>query len=212
MGEAPWYVAIAVDARGAQGVRGRRVAAGIALLSAAVLGISACGGQSQDANEPSGKFKVEIVKATFPGKQKLAKRSTMVIEVKNVDSRALPNPSVTVNSFNRTSTAANLADASRPVFVVNAGPTGGVTANEATSAFGRPLPPGAIATFKWDVTAVQAGHYRIAYRVSAGLFGKARAVDSQGNVDPGGVFSGTISNAAPHTTVNFSNGKTVQGG
>jgi hypothetical protein len=178
----------------------------------AALGVASCGGQPQDAHEPSGKFKVEIVKASFPGNQKLAKRSTLVIAVKNVDNKALPNVSVTVNSFNKRSTQPNLADTIRPVFVVNTGPRGGDTANQNTSAFGKPLPPGGIATFKWSVTAVTAGRYRIAYRVSAGLFGKARAVDSQGNVNPGGEFSGTISNAPPRTRVNFKNGRTVEGG
>jgi hypothetical protein len=202
-----------LDARGAQGGRASGyLGLGAAVLSVAALGVASCGGSQQDAHEPSGKFKVEIVKATFPGKQKLAKRSTMVIAVKNVDSRSLPNPSVTVTSFNRNSTQANLADPSRPVFVVNTGPRGGETANQDTAAFGRALPPGGIAVFKWNLTAVQAGSYKIHYTVSAGLYGKAIAVDSQGNKNPGGEFAGTISNAAPHSTVNFKNGKTVEGG
>jgi hypothetical protein len=194
------------------GGRLRHLRLGAALASVAALGIVSCGGTQQDVHEPSGNFKVQIVKASFPGHQKLAKRSTLVIVVKNVDTRALPNVSVTVDSFNRDSSQSNLADPSRPVFVVNTGPRGGETANQSTSAFGRPLPPGGIATFKWSVTAVQAGHYKIGYRISAGLFGKAKAVDSQGRIDPGGQFSGTISNAAPHSTVNFKNGKSVEGG
>jgi hypothetical protein len=194
------------------GSQRRHLRLGVAAAVVAALGIASCGGQEQDAHEPSGKFKVQIVKATFPGKQKLAKRSTMIIQVKNLDTRPLPNVSVTVNSFNRNSTQPNLADSSRPVFVVNRGPRGGETANQATSAFGRPLAPGRTATFIWNVTAVQAGPYKIHYRVSAGLYGKAHAVDSAGTVDPSGEFSGTISGAAPHSTVNFKNGKTVEGG
>jgi hypothetical protein len=186
-------------------------AGGIALAALASLALTSCGGSEQDAHEPSGKFKVEV-HAVFPAKQKLAKRSRMIITVKNVDSRALPNPSVTINSFNRNSQQANLADASRPVFVVNTGPHGGETANQSTSAFGRALPAGQTATFIWNVTAVQAGPYKIHYRVSAGLYGKARAVDSAGTLDPGGQFTGVIIRKAPHSTVNFQNGKTVEGG
>jgi hypothetical protein len=181
-----------------------------ALLSVLVLAVAACGGQSQDAHEPSGNFKVQVLRASFPGKQKLAKRSTMVIVVKNVDNQSLPDVSVTVDSFNHRSNAPDLADATRPVFVVNRGPLGGDTANQATSAFGHPLKPGHTATFRWNVTAVHAGPYKIGWEISAGLFGKARAVDSQGNV-PKGEFAGTISRAAPHSTVNFKNGRTVQG-
>ena len=181
------------------------------MLAAVVLLLASCGGKSQDANEPSGKFKVEVVRASFPGDQKLAKRSTMVIVIKNVDNRELPNPSITVDSFNRNTTASNVADPSRPVFVVNAGPVGGDTANQATAAFGKPLPPGKTRTFRWDVTAVHSGRYKIHWEVSAGLYGKALAVDSAGNT-PKGTFSGKISNAAPHSKVNFKNGRTVEGG
>jgi hypothetical protein len=175
-----------------------------------VLLVSACGGQRQDANEPNGKFKVEVVKASFPDQQKLAKRSTMEIQVKNVDSRTIPDISVTVNSFNRREDNPQLADASRPVFIVNTGPEGGGTANGNTSALG-PLAPGQTKTFKWSVTAVHAGPYKISYDISAGLYGKARAVDSAGK-PPHGVFTGTISNAPPNSRVNFDNGQTVEGG
>jgi hypothetical protein len=195
-------------------------AGGVALAAVAALAVSACGGSQQDAHEPSGNFKVEIVKKTFPAKQKLAKRSQMVIAVKNVDSRALPDVAVTVDSFNRNSQQADLSDPSRPVFVVNHGgvsdsakaPSGGETANQSTSALGHALAPGKVAKFVWNVTAVQAGSYNIHFTVSAGLFGKAVAVDAAGHRSPGGQFSGTISRAAPHSTVNFKNGKTVEGG
>jgi hypothetical protein len=181
----------------------------LALTAIASLALASCGGQRQDAKEPRGNFKVSIVKASFPGNQKLAKRSTMVIAVKNVGDRTIPDISVTVKSFNRRSKAANLADPSRPVFIVNRSPRGGVTANQPTSALGR-LAPGKTAVFKWSVTAVQAGPYKINYVVSAGLYGKARAVDSQGNT-PRGAFAGKIDNKAPNSRVNFENGRTVEG-
>ena len=137
----PWYVAIALDARGAQGERaGNRLRLGIGLTVLATLLVSACGGSRQDAHEPSGNFKVEITKATFPGKQKLAKRSPMVIAVKNVDSRTVPDISVTVKSFDKRLNDPQVADANRPVFIVNAGPKGGNTANQNTSRSGRSTP------------------------------------------------------------------------
>jgi hypothetical protein len=178
-------------------------------LASALL-VSACGAARQDANEPSGNFKVQVLKASFPTDQKLAKRSVMEISVKNVDSKTIPDISVTVNSFNRRQDNPQLADASRPVFIVNTGPSGGDTANTDTSALG-PLKPGQTKTFKWNVTAVQAGPYKISYEVSAGLFGKAHAIDSSGK-RPRGQFSGKISNAAPNSRVNFDNGTSVQGG
>jgi hypothetical protein len=187
-------------------------AGGVVVAALAALAVSACGGSQQDAHEPSGNYKVQVVRHTFPANQKLAKRSLMVIAVKNVDNKPLPNPTVTIDSFNRDSTQANLSDPSRPVFVVNKGPHGGETANQATSAWGKPLGPGQTATFVWNVTAVKAGPYKIHWRVSAGLYGKAVAVDPAGNKFPDGLFVGRINNSAPHSTVNFKDGRTVEGG
>jgi hypothetical protein len=67
-----------------------------------------------------------------------------------------------------------------------------------------------VKTFRWSVTAVRAGDYKIKWRVNAGLDGKAKAVTAGGGPQPTGVFAGTISNKAPtvrvaddgHTIVN----------
>src|SRR5947209_3746027 len=122
--------------------RVRRSAVAIGALGCVVL-VAGCGGggQRQDANEPSGNFKVQVVQAKFPGKQSLAKRSTMVVTVKNVDNRTIPNVAVTVKSFDQRSTDPTLADPRRPQFIVNNGPAGGDTAYVGTSALG-PLRPG----------------------------------------------------------------------
>lgn len=166
-----------------------------------VLLVSGCGGGGarQDANEPSGDYKVQVVEAKFPSKQSLAKRSTMVITVKNVDTRTIPNVAVTVKSFDEQKSDPNLADPRRPRFVVNTGPPGGDTAYVGTSALG-PLRPGQVKTFKWDVTAVMPGKYKITYAVAAGLNGKARAVLAGGGT-PTGVFVGDISQKAPQAKV-----------
>ena len=111
-------------------------AGGAVVAAAALLGLAACGGQQQDAHEPSGKFKVQVVKASFPANQKLAKRAVMVISIKNMDRNPLPNPSVTIDSFNHKTNQPDVADPNRPVFIVNRGPVGGDTANKATSALG----------------------------------------------------------------------------
>jgi hypothetical protein len=174
----------------------------------AVLLASGCGGGGarQDANEPSGNFKVQVVEAKFPPKQSLAKRSKMVIAVKNVDTRPIPNVAVTVKSFDQTKTDPTLADPRRPQFIVNEGPRGGDTAYVGTSALGE-LKPGQTKTFTWDVTAVTAGKYNIKYAVAAGLNGKAKAVLAGGGT-PAGAFSGVVSSKAPQAHV-ADNGHTV---
>src|SRR5215207_8086133 len=77
-----WYVAPAL--------RGRIA---FLLSAAALAALAGCGGgERQDENEPEGDFKVEVVKASFPSKQALAKRSNLAITVRNVEpSRTVPN-------------------------------------------------------------------------------------------------------------------------
>jgi hypothetical protein len=182
---------------------GRRAAV---LICAPVLALASCGGaERQDEDEPSGNFPVEITKAEFPSDQKLAKRSEFVIGVKNAGDETIPNIAVTVKSFDYKKEAENLADPSRPVFVVNRGPEGGETAYVDTSALG-PLKPGEEKEFVWNVTAVRAGEYKINWTVAAGLDGKAKATED--GKTPTGSFSGTVSNEAPDARV-ADDGKTV---
>jgi hypothetical protein len=179
-----------------------------------------CGGQkTQDENEPEGNFPLEVVSASFPGKQKLAKRSELRITVRNAGSQTVPNVAVTVQGFSERRDNPDLADPERPIFVINgvqttigglpeakeAAPLGCDTAYVNTWACG-PLKAGREKTFRWSVTAVQAGSYDISYRVAAGLDGKARATPSSGSLK--GTFSGEISDEAPDARV-ADDGKTI---
>jgi hypothetical protein len=189
-----------------------RRALGILGSVSAAATLAACGSEPrQDASEPKGNFKVEVTRASFPEQQKLAKRSNLVITIRNAGNRTIPNLAVSVNGFDKRSTAADLADSNRPVFVVNgrpasigglpeakeAAPSGGETAYVGTWALG-PVKPGDEKTFKWGVTAVKAGPFRIKYTVAAGLNGKARAVAADGG-RPVGSFAGTVSDKPPQS-------------
>jgi hypothetical protein len=184
------------------------------LASVAVLGLAACGSNKrQDADEKSGTYKVEVVKASFPGGQSLAKHSNLVITIRNADTKTIPNLALTLSGFYQRQKEPQLADPSRPLFVINGraeevgtfpestedSPRGCGTAYVNTWACG-PLKAGRERTFRWSVTAVKAGPYRVRYTVAAGLNGKAKAVDSAGT-RPTGLFAGTISSAAPKTRV-----------
>lgn len=175
------------------------------LVCAGTLSVGACGGEErQDENEREGTYRVEVVKATFPDDQKLAKRSTLEIVVRNADSKTIDNIAVTVKGFDTRERQRGLADPTRPVFVINgvpkdiggfpeakeAGPEGGETAYVGTWALG-PLRPNDEKTFRWSVTAVKAGPYRVRWEVAAGLDGKAKAIDEAGT-RPSGLFVGTI--------------------
>jgi hypothetical protein len=170
------------------------------VLACAAALVSGCGGGTrQDANETAGSYKVQVVEARFPDKQSLATRSIMVITIKNVDTKTIPDVAVTVKSFDQRKKDPSLSDPTRPQFVVNKGPAGGDTAYVGTAALGA-LKPGQTKTFRWDVTAVVAGPYTLRYAVSAGLNGKAKAVLAGGG-QPTGSFKGSISAKAPQAHV-----------
>jgi hypothetical protein len=185
---------------------GRRAILACALAAGGVTAAGCGGGERQDAHEPKGNFKVSVVKASFPPKQSLAQRSSMVIAVKNVDNRTVPNLAITVNSFEYKQSDPTLADAKRPRFVVNRAPRGGDTAYVNTYALG-PLKPGQTKRFEWSVTAVKPGPFKISYRIAAGLNGKAKAVRAGGGA-VGGTFTGDINSKAPKSKV-ADDGKTV---
>jgi hypothetical protein len=206
----------------------------LSLVGASGLVAAGCGGeQKQDAKEPKADYPVKVLSASFPGRQTLAKDSTMEIVVQNAGRQMIPMIAVTVKcgkglggSFSTTTADNSVSDRQRPQFVVNKLPTAQERVNppldpaplERSSAFVDTYPLGAlgpsrIATFRWDVTAVKAGPYRLCWRVNAGLFGKARAVPAQGARPVTGEFRGTISNKAPNATIG-PDGQTVinQGG
>jgi hypothetical protein len=172
---------------------------GAYLIGACALGLVAtgCGGGArQDAKEPKGRFPVSITTASFPKHQTLAERSRLTIAVRNAGTKEIPNVAVTISpdgegtkaqAFAEVSNEQDLADRSRPVWVVDKGPYGGVTAYSNTWALGR-LPAGRTTKFTWDVTAVVAGVHKVRYQVAAGLNGKAVAVLPGGGA-PAGTFT-----------------------
>jgi hypothetical protein len=199
-----------------------RTAATLACLAA--VSLAGCTSERrQDKNEPEGRYRLQVLDATFPTRQKLAQRSDLVIKVRNADNKVVPNIGVTVDGFNKRVDDPDLADPNRPIFVINgrpkdiggfpesqeAAPEGGDTAYVNTWALGR-LKPGQRKTFRWSVTAVKAGPYKIKYRVNAGLDGKAKAVDARGRL-PRGQFAGTISDKPPDARV-AEDGQTVVSG
>jgi len=192
----------------------------------AALGLPACGGgQRHDANEPSGKFTVEVTTASFPASQRLSEHSHLVLAVHNLSGRTLPDVAVTIcnvtcaypappgegtsaNAFSENLQMPGLAHPSRPVWVVDQSPGqgGAVTAYANTWALGQ-LAPGRTATFDFGVTAVKPGRHVVAWEVAAGLDGKASAVLSDGSL-PHGTFTVLIRRAPAQTYVN-SNGQVV---
>ena len=188
--------------------------------------------------------------AEFPQEQKLAKDSKMEIVVRNPGSKEIPVISVTVEcpgtkpsggddgensggsggspsgsgsqggGFNYQTTFPNVADPSRPQFVVNTIPTrtprnydrGRLDPLERSSSYVSTFPLGKLApnrevTFEWNVTAVKSGPYKICWKVNAGLDGKAKSVPHEGT-PIAGEFTGTVSDVAPDARIG-DDGRTI---
>lgn len=137
----------------------------VAVLVAAVLALSGCGGSGgRDGSGNSQVHTVKIVRASFPARQHVGQQSTFVITVRNAGAAAIPDLAVTLQGFSeRTSDGTD-----RPLWIVDEPPPGTVTAVEDTWAAGK-LAPGARVTLRWSVTAVQAGTHVLSYTVAAAL-------------------------------------------
>ena len=190
---------------------------GFAMVAALALAGGACGGggERQDADEPEGEFRLEVVDADFPAKQKIAERTTLKLAVRNADTKAVPNVAVTIQTepeqaggapgaFAQNRDDEGLADPSRPVWVIDRGPVGGETAYTNTWALGR-LEPGQSKTFEWRVTAVKAGDYKVGYSIAPGLDGKARLA---GGTEGTGTFD-VVVDGKPSDARIADDGKTV---
>ena len=195
------------------------------IAAVGLIAVAGCGGgERQDEDEPEGEFALDVVSATFPEKQKLAQSSDIEITVRNAGDEAVPNVAITLTGLDYRATEPDVASAERPQFALDgvqreigglpeakdAAPPGCDTAYVDTWACGR-LRPGAEKTFAWSVTAVKAGPYDIAWRVGAGLDGKAKAVGSDGGGAPRGSFTGTVSAEAPDVRI-AEDGRTVVSG
>jgi hypothetical protein len=199
----------------ARAVTGRRL---IGSLAAALVALAGCGGQDpQDANEPEGTFRLDVVEASFPERQSISERTTMRIRVRNPNDRALRNVAVTVETkasrpgggavaFAQSQSDPRLADPNRPVWVLDDQPNGAASAFANTWVIG-PLDAGKTKTFEWKLTAVEPGEYTLSYRVAPGLDGKARlAAGSKAR----GTFDVTISDEPVPARVTDS-GEVVRG-
>jgi hypothetical protein len=160
-----------------------------------------CSGPSQALREQPGNYRLEIVRAEFPTSQKLAKRSKLEIDVRNQDTKRVPNVAVTIDSFYKKLPQQRLSDDRRPVFIVNEPPKGGSIFGGDSSDYPSTwnlggLLPGKMKRFVWDVTAVAPGPYRLRYKIHAGLGGGAKAIDGEGR-QPAGELAGIISDQAP---------------
>ena len=204
-----------------------RILSGL-LTAVMCLGVVACGGdaETQDDSEPSGDFPTEVVTSKFPNRQRLAETTNLELEVENTGEETIPDVAVTIftaagddedgadGSFSIRIDNPTLANPNRPVWILDnkfprivgepapKGSSPGTVAQTNTYAFGE-LPPGERLGMIWKLTPVMAGTYTVNYEVSAGLFGNAKAVTSDGS-RPEGKFVVTVTDKPPKARVSNS--------
>jgi hypothetical protein len=139
-----------------------------AVAAAAALSIGGCG-SGGDRPDRGAVRTVEIVRAAFPTRQRVGQESSFVMTVRNAGDTTIPDLVVTLRGLSQRS-----VDEGRPPWLVDASPSGAVTAIDDTWAAGA-LAPGRTATLRWQVTAVLAGTHELDYAIAAGLGDGARA-------------------------------------
>ena len=168
---------------------------------------------------------MQVLGASFPTRQAVARPASFTVRVKNTGAHTVPNLAVTVDSFNYTATTPELAANKRPVWVIERGPGpranppvqsqevsqpgGAQTVYVNTWALG-PLARNGTKTFIWHVVPVKAGSWTVHFKVAAGLAGKARAaLPSGGPVQ--GQLTASIAPLPPNTHVDPNTGRVVPG-
>jgi hypothetical protein len=196
----------------------------VILGSSAVL-LAACGGSESGAKEPSGTYTLEVVKASFPAKQAVARPSVLTLAVRNAGQTTAPDVAVAVRSFYYRSEYPGLANRARPIWIVDSGPGATPATAVETVPFDSPgadvtattniwaagaLAAGQTRTFRWQLEPVKAGEHTVAYTVGAGLNGRARASSPSGSAVAGS-FSVAIAKAPPASHVDPETGVVKSG-
>lgn len=168
---------------------------------------------------------MEVITASFPSKQSIARPTSFTLQIRNAGSATVPNVAVTLDSFYYTEHFPELAADKRPIWVIERGPGavaappvqsqevsqlgGGQTDYVNTWALG-PLARNGTQTFSWRVVPVKAGVYTVRYTVVAGLAGRAKA-QLAGGAPVRGTLTASIAGVPPRTHVDPRTGRVVLG-
>ena len=191
------------------------------LLAGALIGgcgagaARSSGAASAARSGAGGDPSLEIVRASFPAHQAIAKPARLEIEVRNRSEAPVAALALSVRSFYYRSSYPHLADASRPVWIVDEGPGakpqlpvesvpfdspgGDVSANQSVWLTG-PLGARQSRTFSWRLTPVRSGAQTIAYSLYAGHPGSS-GLRPEGQALRGS-FSVQVAPAPPSRYVN----------
>jgi hypothetical protein len=197
------------------------------LLAGACVALAAagCGAARQDAREPKGTYAMEVVKASFPPSQSIARPTYFELQLRNAGSHTAPSVAVSIDSFNYVENYPKLAASERPVWVIEQGPgavskvpvesavispPGGATTTYVNTWTLGSLAAGQVQTYRWRVTPVKADVHTVRYTIAAGLAGKATAQLASGGPVKG-QLTADVAPSAPARHVDPATGRVVPG-
>lgn len=162
------------------GRRSERVAA-IALALVIALVLSGCGGgKRQDANAPSGNWKVTVLDWKFAVHQPLGTPQPFVIQVRNDDTRTIPNLVVTIGGLKTIVYQPGAASTVRPIWLTQDVDYANSTPynSQLSQSFNMgPLDPGDVQTYSVMLTPLRRGEHEVSYTLHPDLFGSGQVVN-----------------------------------
>ena len=180
-----------------------------AAAAATTLAFAGCGGdERRDAGAPDARYTVAVERASFPLRQRLARRSAFVLTVRNTGEQAIPDLVVTVRGFKDRVTGSREADAGRDLWIVDDGPRSAATAFEDTWSAGR-LEPARSTTLRWNVTPVVAGRHELRYEIAPEIAGRGR-VELAGGGTARGAFDVRVTDKPARARVDPAPGAVVR--
>lgn len=177
----------------------------LAAAAAVALALAGCGGSGQSTGEQSASYSVAVPQHSFPAHQQLAAPAELRLAVRNTGARTIPNVAATIEmgsgpdgtavaAFGSNLSDPQLSSHSRPVWIVDAGPSDGDTAYANTWALG-PIAPQRTRTFVWRVVPVRSGSYTLRYKLTGSLTGRSQLRLGNGDA-PHGSFVVHVSGKA----------------
>lgn len=156
----------------------------IALTVALVLAfaVSGCGGgDRQDADAPTGTWKVTVLDWDFPKLQALGTPQNFVLRVRNDDTRAIPDLVVTIEGLKTFVKQPGGASLVRPIWLTsevnyaNATPYNSPLAQSFNLG---PLEPNETSVYTVNLTPLRRGEHEVSYRLAPSLFGDNKIVNA----------------------------------
>ncbi|MFT4048726.1 MAG: hypothetical protein QM648_02705 [Solirubrobacterales bacterium] len=156
--------------------------AALALAVVFALFLSGCGGgERQDANAPSGSWKVTVLDWKFAVHQSLGTPQPFTIQVRNDDTRTIPNLIITIEGLKTLVYQPGAASAVRPIWLTQDVDYANSTPYNSTlgQSFNMgPVEPGDTVTYNVMLTPLRRGEHEVSYQLHPDLFGDGTVVNA----------------------------------